>query len=95
MAKIGEKAFTPTHIEDSDYTKGDKITKGIKITTKETFTVDGEEYNKLHTTRVAVMNKLGSNPLRLDINEKNVRITMKCIESKTLSDQKFYKLVDV
>jgi len=41
LAKIGDKAFTVTFIEDSDYTQDDDVTKGAKITTKETFEIDG------------------------------------------------------
>ena len=40
LAKIGDKAFTITFIEDSDYTQGDQTTKGVKITTKETFDIE-------------------------------------------------------
>jgi len=39
LAKIGDKAFTVTFIEDSDYTQGDDVIKGVKITTKETFEI--------------------------------------------------------
>ena len=94
LAKIGNKAFTPTHIEDSDYTQGDEITKGIKITTEETFTVEGRDYKKLHTTRVAVLSKLGSNPLKEDINSGKVKMSMKCVKAKTQAGKDFFDLVD-
>jgi len=54
LAKIGDKAFTVIKVEDSDYTQGEEVTKGVKITTQETFSIDGKEWNKLHTTRIAV-----------------------------------------
>ena len=71
MAKIGDKAFTITFIEDSDYTQGDQITKGVKITTKETFEIDGNFLNKFHTTRVAIVKKFSNEKLRSDVNNGN------------------------
>jgi len=50
LAKIDGQSFTITHIEDSDYTQGDEITKGVKLTMKESFSVDGNQVNKFHTT---------------------------------------------
>jgi len=41
LAKIDDKVFTITFIEDSDYTQGDEVTKGVKITTKEIFEIEG------------------------------------------------------
>jgi len=41
LAKIDNKTFTITSIEDSDYTHDGEVTKGVKITTKETFELDG------------------------------------------------------
>jgi len=41
LPKIDDKIFTITHIEDSDYTQGNEVTKGVKITTQETFDIAG------------------------------------------------------
>ena len=58
LTKIGEKAFTIIHIQDSDYTQGAETTPGVKITTAETFEIDGNSISKFHTTRVAVVQRL-------------------------------------
>ena len=60
MAKIDDKAFTITFIEDSDYTQGNQVTKGVKITTKETFEIQGNLINKFYTTRVAIVKKFNN-----------------------------------
>ncbi len=57
LAKIGEKLFTITFVEDSNYTQGEVITQGVKITTKEMFDVDGNQMNKFHTTHAAIVNR--------------------------------------
>lgn len=58
LGKIDGEAFTITAVEDSPYTEGDNVTQGIRITTKESFDVDGEEFNKFHTTRKVLVGKL-------------------------------------
>jgi len=57
LAKIGENPFTIVALEDSDYEEQGEITPGVKITTKETFTHNGEKYTKLHTTRITITNR--------------------------------------
>ena len=94
MAKIGDKAFTITFIEDSDYTQGDQITKGVKITTKETFEIDGNFLNKFHTTRVAIVKKFSNEKLRSDVNKGNSLGPVKCVSEKSASGKSFYNLVD-
>jgi len=61
LAQIDGKQFTIVKVEDSNYEEAGETTKGVKITTEESFDVDGEQYNKFHTTRTAVVSKL-SNP---------------------------------
>ena len=95
MAKIGEQSFTITFVEDSDYTQGDVVTKGVKITTKEMFDVDGNQMNKFHTTRVAIVNRFKNEKLREDINNKQIPLgPVKCISEKSSSGKSFYNLVD-
>jgi len=43
LAKIDGQSFTITEIEDSHYTQGDEITKGVKLTMKEFFSIDGNQ----------------------------------------------------
>ncbi|MDC6463594.1 hypothetical protein PQY74_03100, partial [Nitrosopumilus sp.] len=68
MAKIDGHPFTITHIEDSNYTQGEDVTRGVKLTMKEFFSVDGNQMNKFHTTRVAIVKKFSNQKLRDDIN---------------------------
>lgn len=96
MAKIGDKSFTVTFVEDSDYTQGDEVSKGVKLTTKETFEVDGKEFNKFHTTRVAIVSKFSDHSIREDINENNEPLgPIKCVTEKSASGKDFFNLVDV
>ena len=68
MAKIDYQSFTITFVEDSDYTQGENTTKGVMITTKEMFEIDGNHFNKFHTTRVAIFHRFKNEKLREDIN---------------------------
>jgi hypothetical protein len=95
LAKIGERSFTITFVEDSNYTQGEIVTSGVKITTKETFDVDGNQMNKFHTTRVAIVNRFKNEKLREDINNKQIPLgPVKCISEKSASGKSFYNLVD-
>ena len=96
LAKIGEKPFTVTFIEDSDYTNGSETTPGVKCTIKETLSdVDGNEFQKIHTTRIAIVNKLKNSKIREDVNEKkNPLGPIKCIKEKTKAGKDFFNLVD-
>ncbi|MBT5841959.1 MAG: hypothetical protein HOH78_00010 [Thaumarchaeota archaeon] len=94
MAKIGDSAFTITFIEDSDYTQGEEITKGVKITTKEQFDIDGNLINKFYTTRVAIVKKFNNEKLRADVNNGNPLGPVKCISEKSSSGKSFFNLID-
>ena len=95
MAKIGEQSFTITFVEDSDYTQGEIVTKGVKITTKAMFEVDGNLINKFHTTRVAIVNRFKNEKLRQDVNEKQIPLgPVKCISEKSASGKNFFNLID-
>ena len=85
-----------TFIEDSDYTNGSETTPGVKCTVKETFSdVDGHEYQKIHTTRVAIVNKLSNPKIREDVNEKkNPLGPIKCVKEQTKTGKDFYNLTD-
>ncbi len=94
LAKIGEKPFTITFIEDSDYTQGEEVVKGVKITTKEIFEIDGNFNNKFHTTRVAIVKRFNNEKLRSDVNGGKQLGPVKCISEKTSSGKNFYNLID-
>ncbi len=95
MAKIDDKVFTITFIEDSDYIQGDEVTKGVKITTKEIFEIEGNSINKFYTTRVAIVKKFNNEKLRLDVNNGNPLGPVKCISEKSASGKNFFNLIDV
>ena len=94
LAKIDGQSFTITEIEDSHYTQGDEITKGVKLTMKEFFSIDGNQMNKFHTTRVAIVKKFSNQKLRDDINSGKETLHVKCIMEKSSSGKNFYNLVD-
>jgi len=95
LAKIGEQSFTIMFVEDSNYTQGEDVTKGVKITTKEMFEVDGNHINKFHTTRVAIVNRFKNEKLREDVNIKKIPLgPVKCISEKSSSGKNFFNLVD-
>jgi len=74
LVKIDDKIFTITHIDDSDHARGTEVTKGVKITTKETLDIAGNSINKFYTTRVAIVKKFNNEQLRKDVNNgKSIR----------------------
>ena len=95
LAKIGEKPFTITSIEDSDYTQGDETTKGVKITTKEEFDIEGNKVRKFHTTRIAIVNSLANEKIREDVNQNGKSLgPVRCVEDKSKTGKNFINLVD-
>jgi hypothetical protein len=59
------------------------------------FDVDGNQMNKFHTTRVAIVNRFKNEKLREDINNKQIPLgPVKCISEKSASGKSFYNLVD-
>ncbi|NQV39070.1 MAG: hypothetical protein HQ505_00765 [Nitrosopumilus sp.] len=95
LAKIGEQSFTITFVEDSNYTQGEEVTQGVKITTKEMFEVDGNQINRFHTTRVAIVNRFKNQKLREDVNKNQIPLgPVKCVSEKSASGKSFYNLVD-
>jgi len=94
LAKIGDKAFTITKVVDSDYTQGDDVTKGVKITTTETFKIEGEDWSKFHTTRIAVVKRLSQANIRESINGGTPMGPVKCITAKAANGKDFFNLID-
>lgn len=58
LAKLKDASFTIVAVEQSDYEENGKVNPGVKITTEKTYTIEGKPYNKFHTTRTAIVNKL-------------------------------------
>ena len=94
LTHIGDKPFTIVDVEDSEYTGGDAPVPGVKITTKESFDVEGESYNKFHTSRVAIVSKLSSGDLRNDIKAGTFDTPVKCVKVKGKNGKDYFDLVD-
>lgn len=97
LTTIGESPFTIVGVEDSNYKDGDTETPGVKIITKEFFDdpASGESFNKLHTTRKAVVSKLTNKELRADIDNGTSIGPVKCVKVKSKTGGKpYYDLVD-
>lgn len=94
LKEIDGQSFTIVKVEESNYDDQ----PGVKITTAEGFNmIDGEEYNKFHTTRHAIVKKLSDEKLRADL-ESGVKIgPVKCEKqkAKTKGVQDYWMLVDV
>ena len=93
LAKIDGKPFTPVMVEPSDYNDGTSTTPGVKITTDETFDIDGEDVNKFHTTRIVIVQKLGSPEFRQDVQD-GLRLTLKCVKKTSKNGRSFVDLED-
>ena len=92
LAKIDGQPFTPTGIEDSNYTsQGEEDQEGIKITTKESFKIDGTDFSCFHTTRKAVVSKLKQ--LRTEVANGDLG-AMKCAKTEFQNGKSGFKLVD-
>lgn len=93
LSQIDGKPFTITAIEDSDYTDSDNTTTpGVKITTKEEFDINGEKYNRFHTTRSVIVENLRNEKLRADLQQGNVLGPLVC---KKNPGKKYYVMEDV
>jgi len=94
LAQIDGKQFTIVKVEDSNYEEAGETTKGVKITTKESFDVDGKEYNKFHTTRTAVVSKLSNPEIRksLESGKEIGPIISKQVQSK--SGRNYIDIID-
>ncbi len=95
LSTIDGEAFHVTHIEDSDYDDNGEIKKGVKITTKEEFDVDGNKVNKFHTTRIAIVKILSGTKIRTDVNENDDPLgPIKCQKEKGKNGRNFFNLVE-
>jgi len=93
LGKIDGKAFTPILIEKSDYTDNSGTTPGIKITTEESFLIDGESHSKFHTTRTAIVQKLLTEQLLEDISN-GLKLKLKCVSKKSANGRNYFDLED-
>ncbi len=91
LTAIDGKVFNIVAVEDSNYDE----TPGVKITTKEEFEVDGEKFNKFHTTRHAIT-KFFSEAVRNDLKSGETIGPVKTekVKAKTRGVNDYYVLVD-
>lgn len=100
LTEIGDKPFTILAVEKSNYEKkGEEPVPGVKITTQEKWTTEsGEEVNKLHTTRRAIVNKL-TNENFLEALDSGETFRVKCplekVPSKSAGGMPYFDLVAV
>ena len=92
LAKIDGQQFTIAAIVDSDYTEDDKITPGVKITTKESFTVGEKDFSKFHTTRVAIVEVLKNSELREKISNGDTLGPVICKKFKSDKGKDYFNL---
>ena len=79
---IDGKTFTPVAVEDSNYEDAGKITQGVKITTKEAFTLDGSKVNKFHTTRDVIVKRLREPDVAEELARTGSLGSMVCEQAK-------------
>lgn len=99
LATIDGKQFTITAVEDSPYEDSGKVTQGIKITTKESFDIEGvdgkgnkfkrENVNKFHTTRNVLVGKLS--PVDAEGNPANQKLHNALAEGEEIGPVKCEK----
>jgi hypothetical protein len=99
LKKIDGMFFTITDVEESDYVEyvngAETTTKGVQITTKESYTVEGKAENKFHTTRVKVVEKLLGKQFLEDLKTEGFEPVV-CVKTpytnKEGLDRSFFKL---
>lgn len=92
-----DSKFNIVAIEDSDYNDDGKVTPGVKITTAEFFNIEGGNWNKFHTTRIAIVNRLKNPKLRADLQMLGARLgPLVCKQVKPKQGTKsYFDLVEV
>ena len=91
MAKLESQPFTIVAVEDSDY----EGNPGVRITTKESYSIDGKLVNKFHSTRTAIVNKLRVASLREALKKGDVvgPVLAKQVQAKK-GGKPYYDLVE-
>lgn len=96
LALLGDSPFNITSVEDSNYEDKSthEISEGVKITTKETVTKDGIDYNRFHTTRKAIVSKLKSAAVAEAIANNDLG-TVRCVSTTFDNGKTGFILEDV
>ena len=93
LAKLDDKQFTIINVERKDYDEN----KGIKIATSEDFDIEGEQVNKFHTTRQAIVGKFlndAGEPSALynAVNQADASLKVKIFKRKSASGRDYFDL---
>ena len=93
LSYLDDREFTIISVERKDHDEN----KGIKITTKEEFDIQGEKGNKFHTTRQAIVRKFLNDtgePTELfnAINQPDNSLKVKIFMRKSASDEDYFDL---
>ena len=93
LSYLDDREFTIIGVERKDHDEN----KGIKITTKEEFDIEGEKINKFHTTRQAIVRKFlndAGEPTTLynAINQPDNSLKVKIFKRKSASDEEYFDL---
>ena len=93
LSYLDNREFTIIGVERKDHDEN----KGIKITTKEDFDIEGKKINKFHTTRQAIVRKFLNDtgePTDLfnAINQPDNSLKVKIFMRKSASDEDYFDL---
>lgn len=92
LALIDGKEFTIINVERKDYDEN----KGVKITTKETFEIEGDPFSKFHTTRQAIVGKFlndsGNNTDLANAVNDGGELFVKVFKRKSASGREYFDL---
>ena len=90
LTKIGSESFTVIDVEDSSY--DDK--PSLIIVTKKPITVEGEEYTRFYTSRLALLDTFRNTKLREDIKNGKPLGPVKCVLTKAKGGGKDYWVLE-
>ena len=93
LSYLDDREFTIIGVERKDYDEN----KGIKITTKEEFDIQGEKVSKFHTTRQAIVGKFlndAGEPTTLynAINRVDASLRVKLFQRKSANGRDYFDL---
>ena len=92
LAKLASETFEIVAIESSNYDES----KGYKITTKISYSIDGKNIKKFHTTRRAIVAFLDQPEVQEALAKKDSIGPLKCemTKAKTPGTKDYWMLVD-
>ncbi len=93
LKELKSEPFEIVAIEQSNYDEQ----RGYKITTKISYSINGENRKKFHTTRRAIVAFLDQPEVQAELAKNNSIGPVKCVltKAKTLGTKDYWMLVDV